>query len=338
MRLRYRWVPAASLLIGTLLGSVPAFADEVPITDEARQHFRAGVNLLEDPEGARYEEAYREFKAAYAAAASYKILGNLGLCAMKLERDGEAIEAYSKYLEHKDEIDPGEVKQISTDLQTLKSGAFHVSLTIQPTGAIVEDVRVPARGEPIRNQYGPVDAPLEIGIRPGHHQMRLRLAGYQDTSWEFDATAGGSDAKTFELKQVEAAHPVAETATPVEMRRPVPTSVYIGLGATGALAIGTVVTGIMAVGKKSDFDKANDGTNPSSAQTLKDDGQKMNLISDVLLAGTVVAAGVTTYLFAARPSVAAKGKEAAFVRLSPVPLASRERSVGGGALVLDGAF
>ena len=54
--------------------------------------------MLQDPKAPRYEDAYREFKAAYAASPSYKILGNLGLCAMKIERDAEAIDAYEKYL------------------------------------------------------------------------------------------------------------------------------------------------------------------------------------------------------------------------------------------------
>ena len=90
---------STALVVTLAMASLPtaAFAD-VQITEEARQHFKAGVNLLNDPDGPRYEEAYREFKAAYAASASYKILGNLGLCAMKLERDGEAIDAYEKYL------------------------------------------------------------------------------------------------------------------------------------------------------------------------------------------------------------------------------------------------
>ncbi len=76
--------------------AAPAAAHEVEISERARGHFTAGVNLLQDPDGARYEEAYREFKAAYAESPSWKILGNLGLASMKLERDGEAIEAYQK--------------------------------------------------------------------------------------------------------------------------------------------------------------------------------------------------------------------------------------------------
>src|SRR6185436_89604 len=96
------------LPIALLLGAAhvaPARAADPPVSEEARMHFTAGVNLLRDPDGARYEEAYREFKAAYAASPNYKILGNLGLCAMKLERDGEAIESYSSYLTHASELD-----------------------------------------------------------------------------------------------------------------------------------------------------------------------------------------------------------------------------------------
>jgi len=56
---------ASAIFVAGLAGS--AGAADAPITDEARTHFSAGVNLLRDPDGARYEEAYREFKAAYAA-------------------------------------------------------------------------------------------------------------------------------------------------------------------------------------------------------------------------------------------------------------------------------
>src|SRR5437870_1255310 len=73
-------------------------AAEEGVSAEARTHFDAGVRLLLDQEGARYEEAYREFHAAYAASRSSRILGNLGLCAMKLERDAEAVDAYERYL------------------------------------------------------------------------------------------------------------------------------------------------------------------------------------------------------------------------------------------------
>src|SRR5262245_22280826 len=100
-----------------------ARAADVTITEEARAHFSAGVSFLQYPDGARYEDAYREFSAAYAASPSWKILGNLGLSAMKLERDGEAIDAFAKYLSQggKD-IDRDERAQVERDLKTLQAG------------------------------------------------------------------------------------------------------------------------------------------------------------------------------------------------------------------------
>ena len=182
-----------------LLATSVVWAADVPITDEARGHFQSGVNLLKDPDGARYEDAYREFKAAYAAAASYKILGNLGLCALKLERDGEAIEAYEEYMKHAPDLDPAEVAQVKTDLSTMKSGVVRVTLNINIPGSLVTDSRTNTKGEKVVNQYGPSDlqGPLKIGVRAGHHQLVVRQSGYDDATVDFDAPAGGTITKEF---------------------------------------------------------------------------------------------------------------------------------------------
>src|SRR3954465_11344987 len=60
----------------------PAKTNPSGISEEARTHFAAGVALLQDPEGEKVEDAYREFQKAYEIAGSPKILGNLGFCAM----------------------------------------------------------------------------------------------------------------------------------------------------------------------------------------------------------------------------------------------------------------
>mgnify|MGYP000473386942 CR=1 FL=1 len=69
-----------------------------------------------------------EFKAAYAASPVYKILNNLGLCAMKLERNGEALEAYGKYLAQGKNIDEAEKKQIQSDMEIMTRGSSPVSI------------------------------------------------------------------------------------------------------------------------------------------------------------------------------------------------------------------
>jgi hypothetical protein len=289
--------------LGTCAVTGAASAADPPITDEARTHFAAGVNLLRDPDGARYEEAYREFKAAYAASPSYKILGNLGLCAMKLERDGEAIDAYSSYLAHSAELDPAEAKQIATDLQTLKAGVVKLTLTVEPAGTMLNDVRVPVRGERVVNQYGPINGSIQVGVRAGHHVMTLRLAGMEEASWEFDAPAGAVDTKRFSLHAPNAGAAAAKDAP--SSGRPVPSGVYVGLVATGALAIGGGITGLMAMSKRNDFNSKNDGTNPSAASDLRSQGSTLNLVTDLLFGGALAAAGVTSVVYFSRPSATA---------------------------------
>jgi hypothetical protein len=308
-----------ALLVGSLLSTslgmtVLAQADDSVITAEARAHFGAGVNLLKDPDGPRYEEAYREFKAAYASSPSYKILGNLGLCAMKLERDEEAIQDYEKYLAEGKDLGPGEIAQVKTDLATLKTGVVYLTVTSAPPGATVVDVRLPVRGEKITNVYGPIAAATRLGVREGSHQITARLVGYPDVTWEIDPAAGSSASHTFTFTKVEAPAPVvvqpapaAQAPTPAEQpkvaTRPIPSGVYVGAVATGLLTAGAVVTGVLALGKHSDFQGENNGTNPTQAQSDKSAGETLNLVNDVCVGGAVAGAVVTAVLFAARPTV-----------------------------------
>src|SRR6187549_2999033 len=67
--------------------------------ESAKKSFATGVALLQDPDSPRYDEALLHFRRAYELSGSWKALGNLALCLFKLERDGEAIEAYEKYLQ-----------------------------------------------------------------------------------------------------------------------------------------------------------------------------------------------------------------------------------------------
>jgi hypothetical protein len=128
------------------------------------------------------------------------------------------------------------------------------------------------------------------------------------------------------------------------MERPVPAGVYVGLVATGLFAAGAGVTGVLAMQKKSDYDDANDGTDPANAQDLQDSGKRLNLIADVLLGGAVVAGAVTAILFLNRPEVPAEkeagqrpsGRRAATtgVRMELVPALGQK----SGGVVLSGAF
>src|SRR3954453_16997389 len=99
----------------SLLVATPAYADE-KISEEAKLYFQNGVELIQN-QPPNYQDAYYQFKLAWDRSHSWKVLGNWGLCALKLERDGEAIWAYSEYLKKGgSDVDASERKDLERDL------------------------------------------------------------------------------------------------------------------------------------------------------------------------------------------------------------------------------
>ena len=307
--------------------SAPALAADVVINDDARAHFTAGVNLLQDPDGARYEEAYVEFKTAYAASPSWKILGNLGISAMKLERDGEAVDAYKKYLsEGGKQIEASERAQFQRDLATLEAGVVRLTLDSDPPGALIEDERFPASGSAIRNEYA-VRGPTQIGVRAGRHRFTAKLAGHADTVWEVTLSPRQQESHTFKLPETAVAAPAAVTPTPAAAPAPATAAVDTGsakgangmrIGAYVALGVGVVGLGagtLFGLSAKSKYKQANDITNdnencPASGpcelpaslfdkrQQFGKDGDTAKTLSLVgfIVGGVGIATGVTLFV------------------------------------------
>jgi hypothetical protein len=276
-----------------------ARADDPPISEEARRHFKAGVAFMQDPDGEKTEEAYREFKTAFDLSGSPKILGNMGVCAMKLERDGEAIDAFSRYLREVTDIEPSERTQIQQDLATLTVSVVRIHLTVTPADARVVDVRVPVRGDRITNTYAAKNGKIEIGVRPGHHIFTAKANGYNEETWEAEAHAGGKEEHAFVLKKPEAAlPPPPPVTTPVVERKSNPWP-WVLTGVGGAMIGAGVVTGILALGKTSDIEKKcpNDMC-PVNYDLEGERGSARTLVTltDVfLIGGGVLAAGGLTW-------------------------------------------
>lgn len=332
--------------------AAPALAADVVINDEARAHFTAGVNLLQDPDGARYEEAYREFKAAYAASPSWKILGNLGISAMKLERDGEAIESYKKYLtEGGKQVEADERAQFQRDLATLEAGVVRLTLDSDPPGATVEDERFPASGNAIRNSYV-LNGPAQIGVRAGRHRFIAKLAGRADAVWEIELSPKQQQSYTFKLAEpttaAPAAAPAASPEPPANLAvdsgsakggNALRTGAYVGLGVgVVGIAVGTVF-GLKA---KSKYKEANDITDrecpgggdcmPAGSvydewQQLGDDADSAKTLSLVgfIVGGVGVATGVTLFVLSS-----GKKEQPAAAKVEPY--------LGLGALGVRGSF
>jgi hypothetical protein len=257
------------------------------ISDDARRHFAAGVALLQDPEGEKVEEAYREFRTAYDLSGSPKILGNMGFCAMRLERDGEAIEAYTRYLREVPDIDPDERAQIVRDVQTLSVGVARLTIEVDKPGARIIDVRIPVRGERVTNTYGPITGKLEIGVRPGHHTITAKLADHEDAMWDLDVFAASKDHNLFTMRPHVVA-PIASTTPGSEGGRSSSVGPWVVMGIGGAMLLGGAVTGFVALGKTHDIEAQ--CPNDVCPKSFDLDGERSSArtfvrLTDVLLIG-----------------------------------------------------
>jgi len=314
----YRHVLASLWVMLGLFIATTAFAQgKVVVSENARKHFKAGVAYIDDPSGPKYEEAYREFHIAYADSPTYKIMTNIGLCALNLERDEEAIDAYEKFLASAKAEDIPKDKRVimERDVATLKASLVKIALTGTPKTLVLRDERLTSKGGSVINRYDLTAGKLNLGIHPGHHRITASAEGYEPQTWDFEADSASSHTHEFTLKSLTAAEPVttpdpAPKATPVVTAEPetqpkksTPTLVYVGAVATGVFAIGATVTGIIASGKKSDYDEKNKpGGDPAQLKDLRDSGKTFALITDIGIGAAVLSAVGTAIVYFTAPS------------------------------------
>ncbi len=311
----------------------PAFAAAVPLNADAQRHFDAGVAYVDDPTGSKWEDAFKEFRAAYAADPNWKLMNNIGLCALSLERDGEAIEAYRAYLAHNGESDftPKQRKQMERDIAMLSASLVRVTLDFEPAETILIDERRNAKGATLVNQYPLNTGKASLGIHPGLHKFTVQAPGYVSAEWSFNAEPSSTHQHQFKLepepkpeKRASAPASTASNAAPEVPKLTAPeakpaehrsyTGAYVALAATGVFVAAATVTGVLALGKEKDF---NATTDLAEEDRLKKSGETLAILTDIGIGAAVVSAGITTYLFLAAPkSAPSSGKTN--VKVTPV--------------------
>jgi hypothetical protein len=324
-------------------GAPPAATDPAKI-EEAKKHMQAGAAFYNDPSGHKCEEAIREFGKAYDLSGSLNALKGQAVCNLELERDGEAIEQYTKYLAAKGAaIDPADKQQVETDLNTLRASVAHVTFGTDHAGVKLTDVRTPSKGFPISNRYPLPMNGRKLGIHPGQHTFTASAEGMADLTWTMEIVNGGKFEHTFEFNRGK---PVVVEGDKIEKpeepkmvaRRPVPTGVYVMGGLTVALAVPFAIFGVSALGKGSDFKVANGHESKETLDGLASDVKKANLITDIFMGATIASAATTVILYVARPTKMVPENPAADAlkagSFHVLPTVGRE---GGGAVVV-GAF
>lgn len=300
------WTAALATVLSFALARCPEVAAQTAAASpEARQHFEAGVRHLRSQSPDRYQLAYREFKAAYAASPTWKILGNLGIAAQQLERYGEAIDAFEQYLvQGRDELHAPEREQVQRDLDQLRAEQATITIDVTSGPVWIIDTRVVTGGSSIVNEYGPFDGPTTLRVKPGLHDVRVEHSGTETPPWSVTLLPGDTATHAFEMDEDENAlepEQLAEVVSPQVSAASSPTDAYVLWGIGAAAAVATAVVYLHAASIQSSANAAFDrncpnGVVPSDAnctQTTAGDAKAANWRTGALIVG---AAGLTSLI------------------------------------------
>jgi len=340
------WLALVAVL---LLVAGPARADD-KISEEAKGYFRNGVELIQGSPP-NYQDAYYQFKLAYEKSLSWKVLGNLGLCALKLERDGEALDHYTNYLKQGgNDIDPEERKALERDSLLISGNSAVVNLTSASPEADIIDARAGSSVPP--QAYKLAGGTLTLRLRAGTHTITASTADGKQEKWEVSLSPGKNVDHRFEFAGAPAAAPVAAAAAtpagepppaqqPAEEPKkgsPLRTVGYITAGVGVAALIGGVITGVMANSAEDDaLSKCSGNTCQTSAEADFDSAESMAMITNVLLigGGVLAATGVTLIIVGGGKS----SEKAASMTPPPARLQLTPMVTAGGAGVFaSGSF
>jgi hypothetical protein len=265
--------------------------------DEARQRRDRGLKLYED--GA-WEAALTEFQRAYDLAPTYKLLYNLALAHRQLNDYAGALRDLGRFLEEGGKDVPAKRRaEIEREMADLKARVATVTVKVNVPGAEItlDDVAI-----------GTSPLAAAVIVNSGKRRFAAKKPGFEPATRGI--SLAGTDVATVELELLEtpkAAPPLpppgedATTAPKPLVDRPFP---WVLWGATGALAVGTGVVGLLTLSSSktlaSDRDSA--GQTRASLDSAHDKTKKLALITDVLGVATLAVGGVALYMTVSKTS------------------------------------
>ncbi|HEY4116544.1 MAG TPA: tetratricopeptide repeat protein [Byssovorax sp.] len=336
---------AAAVLLSLFAAAAPLAAQpasappSAAARSEAATRFKKGLDLFKDGD---YQAALIEFRRAYELAPNYQVLYNIGQVSFQLQDYPGALAALQRYLTEGGRNVPGTRRaEVERDIEKLKQRVANLEVIVNVDGAdiSVDDASV---------GKSPLGKPLLVGA--GKHRVTVARAGYTSGAKLVEIASQDSQKVEFQLTETQSAAPApipqiapasgeppaassSTPATPPPPKGPNYTPAIIAWSATGAVTIGAVITGVLALGASSDLKKDRE-TAFVSRDTLDSAGSKtstMALVTDILGGTAIVGAGISIYLTVSASSSSAAPKVGAVpmrVRLTPTP---------GGAVV-SGTF
>ncbi len=258
--------------------------------EEGRTRFNRGVDLYKE---GNFHGALAEFRAAFAAAPSYRIHYNLGQTLYQLQDYAGAVRALDQYLaEGRDKLDADRIKDVEGDLAKLRPRIAKITFVVN-----VPNPEVTVDDEPrgtLENQ--------ELFVSGGRHRIAVTAPGYQTENRALDIAGAQQLELKFDLKPISTA--AAADSRPQPLARPLVvakrrTPFYIGAMATLVLGAGTGISAILASRRQSDYGKALGVVdNARGIDEARRATRSTALVADVFGGATVLAAGLTLIAYA----------------------------------------
>lgn len=263
---------------------------------EAARHFKRGLELFDEND---YQGALIEFERAYQILPTYQVLYNIGQVHYQLQNYAGALKSFESFLsEGGDKIPADRRADVERDIAKLRARIATVEVTSSPGATIYVD------DNPVGT--APLSAPIQIST--GRRRLRATLPSR--TPIEKTLELAGGDAVKVDLTfEPVSTGPVAQEEEP---HRSPPWALW---GVAGALAIGTGVTGVLAL---TESGTVNDLRTNGGAFTDYDDARHkmrtLSVVTDILGAATIVVVGVATYFTVASGKKSSSAAHAPLLR------------------------
>ncbi|WP_434045247.1 MULTISPECIES: PEGA domain-containing protein [Sorangium] len=293
-------IPRALALCAAIALVVPrgALAEPADRTAEADARFRRGVELYGE---ADYIAALTEFRRAYALAPAYQVLFNVAGACYQLRDYACALRAFEKYLADGGARIAGDRRaEVERDIAVLRGRVATVALSTSAPGVeiSVDDVPVGKTplAEPLLLSAGRRRIVAEAPGRPAVLRV-IEVAGGDHVQLRIELPEARA------LRAEGAGSPVASSSAqpsaPVDRApRAAWSAPVLPWIATGTLAAGATVTGVIALGASADLQAALDAF-PGHARTIDRERKRaatLALTADLLAGAAVIAGGVSLVL------------------------------------------
>ncbi|HUJ61658.1 MAG TPA: PEGA domain-containing protein [Kofleriaceae bacterium] len=267
-----RWLAAAQILVQK--GDYWTHANK---PDEAKAEYQNAVT------------AYHKAIDAGEDVSTYLALAQVE------DKLGDLADAYAhakRVIDAQPPVKPDVLKKAQAKLDDLGNRVGIVTLAIKPDGVAV------ALGN---QQVGTSPLAQPIVLAPGSYTLSLSAVGYQPKDLEIKVDAGSESDRKIELQPVPV---VVKNVAPAPPPLPPPPPpgpppdklpLYIGAGATGALALTATISGIVALHDHGVFTGA--GTSPSARYDAQVNGRTAAHVADACWLGALAGAGFTAYWY-----------------------------------------